>query len=285
MSRWVMRCLYGGLVLLCLLCVGASVLAGGPVVRVMGSSAVASSVDALAASFMKKHPDVSVVVSGGGTGKAIESLLNGSIEVVMTTLPLTARENERASQKGVELSEKLVGWSGTAVFVHPGNQVSELSLEQLKKILNGEYTSWKQAGGADGPITVYVGPASDDDTTAFLKDYVLKRGAFRNDAIQRKYVRNRVKAVSEDPRGIGYAPLAQTNRYKSSYSVKMAGIKKRPDAKAVYPSGPTIEDRTYSLISPVYLYIKGKSVPKYVLDFRDFCRIWGLSGKAAPSSK
>lgn len=41
-----------------------------------------------------------------------------------------------------------------AVIAHPGNQIRELTLDQLRRLFTGEYENWSQVGGPDLPVMV-----------------------------------------------------------------------------------------------------------------------------------
>src|SRR3990172_4313675 len=56
--------------------------------------------------------------------------------------------------KGVK--EVLIGKDAIGVLVNLANPVSDLSFAQLKGIFTGKITNWKEVGGPDLPVKVYV---------------------------------------------------------------------------------------------------------------------------------
>ena len=50
--------------------------------------------------------------------------------------------------------ERIVAVDSMVVVTHPSNEVSELSMDQLRGVFTGQITNWSQLGGADRPIDV-----------------------------------------------------------------------------------------------------------------------------------
>jgi len=57
-------------------------------------------------------------------------------------------------ENGVESIQ--VAWGALAFIVHPSNKVDNLSTAQIKDILVGKITNWKEVGGEDRPIHLIV---------------------------------------------------------------------------------------------------------------------------------
>lgn len=248
-------------------------------IRVKGSNDMAGYVDALAKKYVKDHPNVTVVVSGGGTAAGIDGLFDNTVEVAMASLPLTEAWKNQAKERGLQIQERFFGWQGIGVFVNPDNEVSSLSLEQMRNIFTGKSTSWMDAMGTDNPPTVYLGEHQSADAYRYFQDYVLKQEPFKKDAVVRRYYRSIIKAVASDPYGIGLAPLAKIERESREHRVKMIAVRKTKNSPAVFPDNNTVDDRSYPLIRPLYLYTNAKSDKKFVSDFVEYCAVYGLVGK------
>ncbi len=54
---------------------------------------------------------------------------------------------------------------GVSVVVNSGDGVSTLTREQVASIFSGAITNWKQVGGADLPITVFLRVANPIEST------------------------------------------------------------------------------------------------------------------------
>jgi phosphate transport system substrate-binding protein len=251
------------------------------IVVVKGSNSMAPYVDRLAQAFMKKHPDISVVVSGGGTDDALEDLLTGVADVVMATSRLESTARETAKSQNLVLQERFFGWDAVVVVVNPQNPVSRLTLDQAVGVFSGEIRNWSAVGGQSLAIDVYVGDVQSSDTSAFFQDYVMKSGSYADTAQVRRYDRNVVKGVSKNPAGIGLAPFFKLLRDRSAYPVNSVAIAKDDGKEAVPPNEQTLGDRTYPLLRPLYLVWRGPEPVQSVRDFVDYCAVYGLAGKAA----
>jgi len=72
-----------------------------------------------------------------------------------TDLGGVARElNQSILDRGVK--KFLIGKDAIGILVHPSNPVSELSIKQLAGIFSGSITNWKDVGGIDRGIEVFI---------------------------------------------------------------------------------------------------------------------------------
>ena len=90
----------------------------------------------------------------------------------------------------------------------PHNSVRKTSLEQLKKVLTGEISNWKDLGGKDAPIRlVFVGGGGGVVTT--VESELLNGKSIHGPNII--YVQDRASAhrvVEQEPNALGFAQLA-----------------------------------------------------------------------------
>lgn len=80
-----------------------------------------------------------------GTNRGLDAARAGSVDVAGVLRELSAAEK-------AELRWVLVGHDALGVFVSERNPVRGLSRAQLKDIFTGRVRSWKDVGGADGPL-------------------------------------------------------------------------------------------------------------------------------------
>ncbi len=123
-------------------------------------------------------------------------------------------------------------------------------MDQVKGILSGNITNWKEVGGADAKINVIVreegsgtrdavqeivlGKTSNGTKVAFVKEAIVQSST---EAVQ--------QAVAQDPNAVGF--------------ISFAAVK---DAKAlqinnVEPTEATILDGTYKIQRPFIFLVKG----------------------------
>src|SRR3954467_882492 len=124
--------------------------------------------------YMKKHPEASIQVTGGGSGVGLAALINGSTDIANSSRPIKSTEVEKLKARyntlGVEIP---CAKDGLSVYLNKANPVAVLTLKQIGQIFAGKIINWKQVGGPDAPIKLY-GRESSSGTFGFFKDNVVK---------------------------------------------------------------------------------------------------------------
>lgn len=87
-------------------------------------------------------------VIGGGATLGIRATAAGDSDIGGTCRP--ALPDRFDEEKGVFLTQ--VAWDALAFITHPSNPVNNLTTEQIKAILLGTITNWKEVGGTDRQI-------------------------------------------------------------------------------------------------------------------------------------
>jgi phosphate transport system substrate-binding protein len=219
---------------------------------IKGSDTMVQLAQAWAEAFMKKHPEISVSVTGGGSGTGIKALINKSCDIANSSRPMEEDEKQSA---GGNVKEFVVAQDGLSVVVHPSNPVNELSLAQLKDIYTGKVTNWKQFGGPDQKIVVNSRESSSG-TFKFFQEHVLNKEPFANTVMLQPATSQIVETVAQDKGGVGYVGLG----YVTS-SVKPLKIKKDPASPAVEATVENVLNQTYPLARPLYNYTVGDPNP------------------------
>lgn len=123
-------------------------------IHAVGSSTVLPVIAKAADRYHREHPDVTITVSGGGSGVGVSALINDSADVGMSSREVTAKE---ASSLDGRVEKVVVARDAVAVVVSKpviAGGVRALSLAQIAAIFRGEIHNWKEVGGPDAPILV-----------------------------------------------------------------------------------------------------------------------------------
>ena len=216
--------------------------------------------------YMKIHKEVTLQVSGGGSGTGIAALLNGGTDICEASRDMKPQEYTDATSKGVKPYRVAVALDGIAVFVNEANPVKELSLEQLRGIYTGSITNWKEVGGPSHPIILY-GRENSSGTYAYFKEYVLKNEDYAEATQTLPGTAAVVNAVAHDKFGIGYGGIAWDK------GVKPLAVKKDEQTPGVAPAMETVINGTYPISRELYWFFN--SAPTGEL--KDFLN-WALSG-------
>ncbi len=207
------------------------------VITVKGSDTMVNLSQKWAEEYMKLHPEVSIQVTGGGSGTGIASLLNKTTELANSSRELKPSEIENAKSKGITPVTYNVALDGISIIVNPQNKIDSLTLKQLSDIFAGNITNWKQLGGADMPITLY-GRENSSGTYEFFKDHVLGKDA---NGRQVDYSPSTQvlqgtaalgEAVARDVKGIGYGGVGY---FAERNDVKILHVKKDENSPAYSP--------------------------------------------------
>ena len=212
--------------------------------------------------FMRKHPEITIQVTGGGSGTGISALINGTTDVCEASRAMKDAEKKQLAEKaGAPPVEIPVAKDGLSVYVHESNPMTEISMENLKAIFTGKVASWKDVGGPDAKIIPYSRENSSG-TYVFFKEHVLENADFSPRAQNMPGTAAVVNAVSKEKFSIGYGGAAY------SKGIKVLKIKKGT-APAIAPSDATIKDGSYPLSRPLFFYTRAKPTPE-IRSFTDW---------------
>jgi phosphate transport system substrate-binding protein len=224
----------------------------GETITVKGSDTMVILAQRWAEKYMIAHPDISVQVTGGGSGTGISALINGSTDICNASRKMKAAEREKLKQRfnslGIEIASAR---DGLAIYLNQGNPVSELSLDQVKDIYTGKLTNWKDIGGPDAKIVLY-GRENNSGTYVYFRDNVLKGTDFAASLQSLPGTAAVVNAVSKDKLGIGFGGSAYAK------GLKFAKIKKDANSPAFEPNLETIKNGTYPVTRYLYMYLKSR---------------------------
>jgi phosphate transport system substrate-binding protein len=224
-------------------------------VTVKGSDTMVVLGQRWAEEFMRKHPETTVQVTGGGSGTGISALINGTTDVCESSRAMKDSEKKQLTEKaGAPPIEIPVAKDGLSVYVHASNPLNEISMADLKAVFTGKVASWKELGGADAKIIPYSRENSSG-TYVFFKEHVLENADFTPRAQNMAGTAAVVNAVSKDKFGMGYGGAAY------SKGIKVLKIK-QGTAAAVAPSDANIKDGSYPLSRPLFFYTRTKPSPE-----------------------
>jgi phosphate transport system substrate-binding protein len=227
--------------------------AGAGTVTVKGSDTMVVLGQRWAEEYMKKHPEVTIQVTGGGSGTGISALINGTTDVCESSRSMKDAEKKQLSEKAGGPPEELtVARDGLSVYVNASSPINELTMAQLKGIFTGKITNWKDVGGPDGKIIAYSRENSSG-TYVFFKEHVLNNADFTPRAQNMPGTAAVVNAVAKEKQGIGYGGAAYAK------AIKVLKIKKDASAPAIEPTDATIKSGTYALARPLFFYLRPKA--------------------------
>src|SRR3954464_11273350 len=108
-------------------------------ITVKGSDTLVILAQKWAETYMSKHPEVKIQVTGGGSGIGLAALQNKTTDVADSSRPIKNAEIAACIKAfGAKPREYKVAVDGLSVYVNEENPLTELSLDQLEKIFTGK---------------------------------------------------------------------------------------------------------------------------------------------------
>ena len=222
-------------------------------ITIKGSDSMVHLMSSLAEAYMKKTAGEQISVTGGGSGTGIAALINQTTDICASSRDMQQKEKDQAKEKGINVVEKVIAYDGLAVIVNPGNPLSELTMEQIKKIFTGVYKNWKEVGGPDQPIAA-LSRESNSGTYVFFQEHVLLKENFAPTVKLMPASSSIAQSVGQDKWSIGYLGLG----YTKEGNVKVLNVKKDENSPAVTPNHTTVLDKSYSIARPLFLIFNGE---------------------------
>lgn len=226
-------------------------------------------VAACAEAFMSDHPEVDIIVTGGGSGDGIAALLHGIVDIGMTSRELSSRERDYALSNGIEPSVVPLALDGITVIVNRANKVDTLNLVQLRDIFAGRMRNWRELGGGEEDILV-LARTEGSGTASLFSERVLHDDAY-GPSVQRLPTNEAIVAeAAVRPGAIGYTGLGALR--SAGEGVKVVGLRTDANSTAILPTPETIRSNSYPLTRTLYLSAAGDPTGT-VKAFLDFCSI------------
>jgi phosphate transport system substrate-binding protein len=237
-------------------------------ITVKGSDTIVILAQRWAEIYMSKNNDVTIQVTGGGSGTGISALINGTTDICNSSRPMKGSERDKLKQRynslGVEIK---IAKDGLSVYLDEQNKVSELSIDQLKQIYTGKITNWKQVGGNDSKIIVY-GRENSSGTYVYFKDNVLGGADYTPSMQSLPGTAAVVNAVSKDKNAIGFGGAAYAK------GIKFAAVKKDDRSTGYLPTTENVKSGNYPITRFLYMYTRSRPTGE-VKNFID----WVLSAE------
>jgi len=211
--------------------------------------------------YMKKNPEVTIQVTGGGSGTGIAALVNGTTTLANSSRPIKPEEIEQAKRNKIDAVEFKTAMDGLAVVVNADNPLKSLTVKQVGMIYTGYIGNWKQVGGPDRRIIRYS-RESNSGTYVFFKEHVLLNRDYAADCQTMPGTSAVAEAVARDASGIGYGGVAYFATNPKLRIVPIAKDDKTEPISPLLPGGainfPAIWDQSYPIARYLYVYSAGE---------------------------
>ena len=215
----------------------------------------------LIAEYKKDHAGTTFDTEFKGSSYGFGALMVDKCDIAAASREATTNEVGLAKDRAIEMNNYVIGSYSVAVILNAGNPLTSLKPEQVRDIFTGKVQNWKEVGGPDAPVHLYIRDPISGTYLGFQelamdkKDYAQHPKTFTSyDEI--------VQAVAKDPTGIGYASIEDG---------KKTGIK----AISIGSSAPTlaaVQKGEYPYARMIRLYTDKAKESPMAMEFIQFIR-------------
>ena len=207
-------------------------------VNIVGSTSIQPVCEDLVEEYRKNRSKSEITVQGGGSNMAIKCINADVADIGMCSKQLN---------KDYDFTEYELGREGIVVAVHPSNNVSDLTINEIKGIFDGSITNWNQLGGENKSINVFVREEGSGTLDAF-KSTIMNQTPILNEAIVLNSQGSIKQSVEQDTSSIGIVSFSYLDENIKALHVD-----------GIYPSEKSIADESYILQRPFLLLINDNS--------------------------
>ena len=223
-----------------------------------GSDTMVNLALAWAESYQAVHPEVSLSVSGGGSGTGIAALINDTVGIANASRAIKQVEIDEAKANGITPVEFTVARDAIGVIVNRDNPVDRLSMQQLADIFTGRIDNWSEVGGDDLEI-VRLSRETNSGTHVYFLETVIRLGSkenkdiFSRDTLLLPSSEGIIAEVRDNPHAIGYDGLGYITD-----EVKVISVAPDADSPYILPSVATVNNGKYPIARDLYMYTPGE---------------------------
>lgn len=200
----------------------------------------------MAAAYEKKT-GIKIDLVGGGATKGIRQVSSKEVNVGGTCRHVIEKDNSMMTheqERRVQLTP--VAWDALAVIVHKDNPAKNITTQQMRDLFEGKITNWKQLGGNDAPVELYVRKGKVSGVGRTLRELVFND---YNKEFVAKHVMDSTgpleRAIVQNPNGIGVTGISSARKLKGRANVLALDGKE--------PSYENIKSGQYLLYRPLYV--------------------------------
>ena len=185
---------------------------------------------------------VQILLQGGGATRGIRDTVHQQMDMGGSCRMNLPEEN----RSELHASMHPVAWDALAVITHKKNPVTNLTSEQIQKIYKGKITNWKQLGGRNAPVHLYIRRGKISGVGYAIRQYLFKDSTSEFVTAKEYIMRSSgplEKSIEKDIDGIGITGVSSARKR----DVKILSL----DNKS--PTYDNVMRGKYVLYRPLYL--------------------------------
>lgn len=231
-------------------------------IRINGSDTMVNLAQGWAERYHRVEPMVEIQVLGAGSGVGIADLADGKCDLATSSRPMKEKEFHAVVEKTkCKPVGYIVGYDAMAMYVHPGNPVKSLSLEQLAEIYGDrpQLTKWSQLTAPNCKVLpkhdeiIPIARQNSSGTYSYFHDTVIgKKRDYRLGTVDANGSKDVVAIVSHTPSAIGYSGMG----YKTD-AVDWLSLSVKTGGPAFSPTLENARSGKYPITRPLIIYSRG----------------------------
>ncbi len=230
-------------VTLALIFAAGPALAGNLVIK--GSTTVLPIAQKVTEAYMAQNPEVKISLSGGGSGNGIKAIIDGTTDIANASRFIKGKEVKLAMEKGTYPVPFRIAYDCIIPVVHPSNNLTDITLDQLKAVYMGQVNNWKEIGGPDKKVVVVSRDTSSGTYEVWEKKVMGKDRVYPGALLQASNGAV-AQAVSKNENAIGYIGLGYLNDEVKALSVN-----------GIVGSKETTLNGTFPISRPLFMFTQG----------------------------
>ncbi len=233
------------------------------VIAIGGSTSTTAIMDEMILKYQKINDQLKVTYDAQGSSVGIKGLFDGIYKMAISSRDATEEEIAQGAKVTI------IAYDALIFITSPDVKITNITEENLVKILNGNIRNWKQVGGPDAKIN-FINRDSSSGSYSSIKELVLEKilknleeAQFRKDSIIVKSNGEVIEKISLTPNSIGYI----------SFGYARGAIEKglhTLSINSIYPTKETIIKDKYDIKRKIIAITNNISEDQNTLDFINF---------------
>ena len=151
-----------------------------------------------------RKPEATMMPVYCSEDSALRLLLNDSVRMAITTQPLNDKQKEFVAAHHLAVTQSKIAYDAFALIVNKANTDTVINLEELRGIVQGRITDWKQleVTHRSGKLSL-VFDASGSSTVRYMKDSLNGGKELKGNIFAQGSNMKVIEAVKENPNVIG----------------------------------------------------------------------------------
>lgn len=233
------------------------------VISIGGSTSTTSIMDEMILRYQKINDQLKVTYDAQGSSVGIKGLFDGIYKMAISSRDATEEE----IAEGAKIT--VIAYDALVFITSPDIKITNITEEDLVKILNGNIRNWKQVGGPDAKIN-FINRDSSSGSHSSIKELLLDKilknaeeSQFRKDSIVVKSNGEVIEKVSLTSHSIGYISFgySRSSMEKGLHTLSI---------NSIYPTKETIIKGKYTIKRSLIAITNSISEEQNTLDFIKF---------------